>query len=297
MILPCLLPSCPRPSTTTDWMVMSWWSTGRCCRCGVRRSGIWSGSWPGGGPSRRALEAWDQAVLVCRWFCDGTRVKQLARDNRIGLSTTYRYLDEGMEVLAATMPSLAGALLAAKIAGHDRVMIDGTLIPTDRLKVPGPTQGVDLWWSGKHKKHGGNVQVVTATDGWPIWVSPVRHGREHDTSAARRHPGLLDLLHEWNLDEHGDPAGDKHVLADLGYIGEADRLTVPVQTPKGGTLTEDQKCYNMLHSALRAVAERGNALLKETFKALDKVSMSPTKITTITAGALMLLHTEHHRSA
>lgn len=246
---------------------------------------------------RRALAVWDQAVLALRWFVDATRVKQLARDARIGLSTAYRYIDEVLDVLAAAMPSLPAALLAAKIAGHDRVMIDGTLIPTDRLKIPGPTKGVDLWWSGKHKKHGGNVQVVTAADGWPIWVSPVCPGRTHDTTAARTHEGLLDALHAWTLDESGAPSGHRYALADLGYIGEADRLTVPVKTPKDATLTADQKCYNLLQAALRAVAERGNALLKGRFKALDKVSMSPSKITLIIAGALVLLHTEHDRSA
>ena len=72
---------------------------------------------------------------------------------------------------------------------------------------------------------------------------------------------------------------------------------MPVKTPKDATLTADQKCYNLLQAALRAVAERGNALLKGRFKALDKVSMSPSKITLIIAGALVLLHTEHDRSA
>lgn len=245
---------------------------------------------------RRALDVWDQAVLALRWYVDDTRVKQLARDARIGLSTAYRYIDEALDVLAAAMPSLPGALLAAKIAGHDRVMIDGTLIPIDRLKIAGPTKGVDLWWSGKHKKHGGNVQVVTVSDGWPIWVSPVCPGRTHDTTAARTHEGLLDALHAWTLDEDGMPSGRRHALADLGYVGEADRLTVPVKTPKGATLTADQKCYNLLQAALRAVAERGNALLKGGFKAIDKISMSPSKITLIIAGALVLLHTEHGRS-
>jgi len=26
------------------------------------------------------------------------------------------------------------------------------LIETDRCRVPGPTPGVDLWWSGKHQR-------------------------------------------------------------------------------------------------------------------------------------------------
>ncbi len=27
------------------------------------------------------------------------------------------------------------------------------------------------------------MQVITAPDGWPLWTSPVRPGREHDTTA------------------------------------------------------------------------------------------------------------------
>lgn len=30
-------------------------------------------------------------------------------------------------------------------------------------------------------------------DGWPIWVSPIRPGREHDTTCARAH-GLVEAL-------------------------------------------------------------------------------------------------------
>ena len=36
---------------------------------------------------RRALGCYRQAVLVIRWFLDGTRVAQLAVDNGIGKST------------------------------------------------------------------------------------------------------------------------------------------------------------------------------------------------------------------
>jgi hypothetical protein len=50
---------------------------------------------------RRALDCYRQAVLVLRWFLDGTRLAQLAIDNRIGRSTAYRYLHEGIDVLAA----------------------------------------------------------------------------------------------------------------------------------------------------------------------------------------------------
>jgi hypothetical protein len=75
---------------------------------------------------RRALGCYRQAVLVLRWFVDGTRLAQLAADNRIGRSTAYRrigrstayrYLHEGIDVLAAAAPGLRGALLAARGSG------------------------------------------------------------------------------------------------------------------------------------------------------------------------------------
>lgn len=65
----------------------------------------------------RSLSCHDQAVLVLRWFLDGTRMTQLARDNGIGKSTGYDYLHEGIDMLAARVPSPHGALLAAKAAG------------------------------------------------------------------------------------------------------------------------------------------------------------------------------------
>ena len=78
----------------------------------------------------RALGTYKQAVMVLRWFFDDTRMTQLARDNGIGKSTAYAYRDEGIAVLAARKPSLLGALLAAKAAGHTHVIDDGTLIHT-----------------------------------------------------------------------------------------------------------------------------------------------------------------------
>ena len=53
---------------------------------------------------RRALGCYRRAVLVLHWFVDGTRLAQLAADNRIGRSTAYRYLQEGIDVLAVAAP-------------------------------------------------------------------------------------------------------------------------------------------------------------------------------------------------
>jgi hypothetical protein len=234
--------------------------------------------------------------LVLRWFVDGTRLAQLATDNRIGSSTAYRYLHEGIDVLAAAAPGLRGALLAARAAGHPHVTVDGTLIRTDRCHAPGPTaradrpdRRVDLWWSGKHAAHGGNIQVIAAPDGWPLWTSEVRPGREHDTTALRTHAEVLPLLGEWTDQSHA-------VLADLGYEGERAALTTPVKTTAGRRLSTDQRTVNLLHAAVRGPAERGNSLLKTTFKALRRVSLCPWRIGAITAAALVLLHHLHGRT-
>src|ERR671932_1076728 len=237
---------------------------------------------------RRALGCYRQAVLVLRWFLDGTRLAQLAADHRIGRSTAYRYLHEGIDALAAAAPGLRGALLAARAAGHPHVTVDGTLIRTDRVRVRGPTargdrpeRRVDLWWSGKHAAHGGNVQVIAAPDGWPLWTSPVRPGREHDTTALRTHPEALPALAEWTDEVHA-------ALADLGYEGERAALTTPIKKTTDAPLTADQRTVNLLHAAVRAPAERGNSPLKTTFKALRRVSLCPGCIGTITAAALVL---------
>jgi DDE superfamily endonuclease len=237
----------------------------------------------------RVLSTRAQAILVLRWFLDDTRMSQLARDNAISSSTAYEYRDEAIAVLAARRPGLHGALLAAKVAGYTHVILDGTLIPTDRSCRPGPTPGVDLWWSGKHKHHGGNVQVLSAPDGWPLWTSDVRPGREHDTTAARADPVLLQRILDWVQD--GGLA-----LADLGYQGEAHLFRLPAKKPTGGELTEDQQAYNAIHSALRCLGERANSLLKTTFRVLTRIRGCPWRIGNITAAALVLLHIENNRT-
>jgi len=238
---------------------------------------------------RRALDYRPRALLVLRWFLDGTRIAQLALDNQVSGSTAYRYLHEAIDVLARVSPSLHGALLAARTAGHSHVMIDGTLIRSDRSKAIGPTAGVDLWWSGKHHHRGGNVQVVAAPDGWPLWTSQVRPGRERDTSCFRTHPELRPALTDWNGEQHV-------VLADLGYEGADPLLATPVKRTRSQKLTVDQRALNALHSATRALAERGNALLKTTFKAMRRVSLCSWRIGAITAAALVLLHHEQDRT-
>lgn len=235
---------------------------------------------------RRSLGCFAAAVLVLRWFLDGTRVKQLAADNRVSVKTVYRYLHEGIDLLAAHARDLQEVLETAKRTGLSHVNLDGVVIPTDRVRTPGPNNA-DLWWSGKHKHHGGNIQVISAPDGWPLWTSEVRPGREHDMTCARTH-GVIDAL--------AAVADDLPGLADLGYEGAADVLRVPIKKTPGKKPTEDQKTYNTLLRGIRSVGERANALLIVRFKALRRVSLDPSRIGAITAAALVLLHHENDRT-
>src|SRR4051795_5128990 len=54
---------------------------------------------PGVGP--RAASCSAQAILVLRWFREDANMKILAADTRISPATGYRYLHEGIDVLAA----------------------------------------------------------------------------------------------------------------------------------------------------------------------------------------------------
>jgi hypothetical protein len=99
----------------------------------------------------------------------------------------------------------------------------------------------------------------------------------------------MPLLAEWTDTDHA-------ALADLGYEGERTALTIPIKHRAGRRLTADQRTVNLLHAATRAPAERGNSLLRTTFKALRRVSLCPWRIGAITAAALVLLHHQHDRT-
>lgn len=236
----------------------------------------------------RALGPFRQAILVLRWFLDGTRVRQLATDNAIGKSTAYDYLHEGIDVLAAQAPGLHQALAEAKRDGAGHLNLDGTLIRTDRIATPGPN-GADLWWSGKHKHHGGNIQVLSEPGGWPLWTSDVRPGREHDSTCAKADPDLLPALEGMAADD------DLLTLTDLGYQSVSPAIRTPIKKPKGGELTIEQKAYNQVIRGIHGVAERANSLLKTTFKGLRRVSLDPWRIGAIVKAALVLLRLEHGR--
>ena len=89
-------------------------------------------------------------------------------------------------------------------------MIDGTLIPIDRVAADRP------FYSGKHRRHGMNLQVISSPDGEILWVSGPLPGAVHDLTAARI----------WGIVRELAAAG-LIVLADKGYTGAGDHVRIP----------------------------------------------------------------------
>jgi hypothetical protein len=225
----------------------------------------------------RAASCRQQAVLVLRWFREDNGMPILARDAGVSQTTGCRYLHEGIDVLTAQAPNPHQALERGRADGWTHVVLDGTLITTDRCRTK-PDTGHDLWYSGKHQAHGGNVQVVCDPSGFPVAVSDVQPGSTRDLAAARR-TGSLGALHAAAA-LLGLPA-----LADKGYTGAG----IGVHTPaKGGNLAPSTATCNRLLTSLRAEGERGVALLKTRWKALRHIRLCPRRIGAIAAAALVL---------
>lgn len=225
---------------------------------------------------RRAADCRTQALLVLRWFRDDTAMKMLAKDANLSLASGYRYLHEGIDVLAAQAPDPHEVLARAQAEGWSHLLLDGTLIETDRVGAKDPDTGYDLWYSGKHKKQGGNVQVLGDPSGFPVWSSPVEPGRTHDIAAARLHilPALYAVAALAGLP----------TLTDKGYAGAGIGVLSPT---KGRNLAPDNRTRNALLTSLRALGERGNAILKN-WKALTRIRLDPARIGDIVASAIVL---------
>lgn len=241
----------------------------------------------------RALTCFHQAVFGLRWFRENRDIPALARDHGISRATGYRYLDEVVTALARQAPDLHEALRRAKDDGATHVILDGKLFSADRLgekTISVRGEQIDAWYSGKSREQGGNIQALSAPDGFPLWVSDVEPGSVHDLTAARTH--VLAALY-WAASQLDLPT-----LADGGYDGAGIGVFTPIKQPANGqTLDADNRTHNTLLRGLRCLGERGFALLTGRWRTLRHVTASPRKIGDIVKAALVLTHFEHGRLA
>jgi hypothetical protein len=237
----------------------------------------------------RALTCWVQALFVIAWFRDRPNITRHGAAFAISQSTAYRYLHEGIDVLAARAPDLHQALQDALARGLSHLELDGKIFDTDRcraqvLGVKG--QSIDAWYSGKTADFGGNVQALFEPDGFPIFTSDVEPGHIHDLNAARRH--VLPAVYPCT--------GQLPVLADPGYQGAGHGIIVPLAQPTDGNiLAIDDRCRNRLQRYLRSRGERGFALLTERWTALKHTTLSPSRIGDLVRAAHVLTLFEYRR--
>jgi hypothetical protein len=185
----------------------------------------------------------------------------------VGITTAYRYVVEAVEIMARLAPSLAHAVQAAATKAY--VILDGTLLPIDRIAADRP------FYSGKHKRHGMNVQVLTDPHGRLLWASPALPGSTHDLTAARSH-GIIDALAEAGL----------ACWADKGYQGADGTVRVPFRG-RHRHLPAGQQAVNVAHARIRAIGEQAMATLKG-WRLLRKLRCSTTRITAIVQAVLAL---------
>jgi hypothetical protein len=219
----------------------------------------------------RRLDPGRQALLVLAHLRNGDTYARLAAGFGIGTATVFRYIREALALLAAQAPTLDQAVYRASRLLY--LILDGTLIPIDRIAEDRP------FYSGKHKRHGMNVQVLADTRGRLLWVSPALPGAVHDVRAAREH-GIPAALVKFGV----------AVYADAAYQAAGPTIAVPYRRyPK--PLSRNQKIVNQNHARNRAPGERAIATLK-TWRLLTKLRCCPRRATTITAAILVLQHTE-----
>ena len=234
----------------------------------------------------RALTCWKQAVFALAWFRDRPDIRRLGAGFGISQATAYRYKDEAVDVLASRAPSLSEALDKAAEQGFPYLILDGTLISSDRCadkKTSKKGKEIDKWYSGKAHEPAGNVQALAGPDGVPLWVSGVLPGSTHDLTAAR----------ELVLPQARPYLRTMPLLADSGYEGAGAGVHVPVKKPARGELDADTKTRNALLRSMRYQGERGFALMSQRWRALQHVMVSPTTIGDIAKSVLVLVQFEH----
>ncbi|NEC11152.1 IS5 family transposase [Streptomyces sp. SID8014] len=215
----------------------------------------------------RRLGAGRQALLALAHLRVGHTYAQLAAGFGVGTTTAYRYVTEAVDLLADLAPTLADAVRTASTKAF--VLLDGTLLPIDRIAADRP------FYSGKRKKHGMNVQVLADPFGRLLWASAALPGAVHDIRAAREH-GIVDALAQ----------ADVTCWADKGYRSAGGTVRTPYWG-RWNSLSTGQQAVNRSHAKIRALVEHAMATLK-SWRLLRKLRCSTTRITALIQAVLAL---------
>jgi hypothetical protein len=225
----------------------------------------------------RKLDTATQALVTIVYLRTNLSYAELAVGYGIDASTMWRNIDEGIAVLAGHAIRLRDVVRLARKKGWEYLLVDGTLIAT--VAFGRKITARQAHYSGKHKRHGVNVQTVCAPDGTLLWASAALPGKTHDVTAYRAH------------DLEGKLSAAFAVLGDLGYKGAAGVVT-GFKKPRGGDLTPAQKAANAVHAGLRSPGERGNAQFKWWRVLATELRCRPHRCTRVVKACLTLHHLE-----
>jgi hypothetical protein len=206
------------------------------------------------------LDCGRQALLVLAYLRNGDTYARLAAGFGVGTSAAWRYVRQGVDLLAVLADELSTAV--SRAARLVYAILDGTLIPIDRVVDQKP------YYSGKHRRHGVNVQILADPAGRLVWVSPALPGATHDLVAARAH-GLIGTLALSNV----------LTLADEGYQGAGGTVVTPLKRhSRRARLSRNEKAVK---TAIRlcervGVAGRGGWSRRRLPRAADADALSRT---------------------
>lgn len=220
----------------------------------------------------RKLSPHDQALLVLAHLHNGDRYEQLAAGFQVSVGTVHNYIREAVHLLATRGRNLLAAVWTFAWTQSNFLILDGTVVRTNRVRAHNK-----LYYSGKHKYHGINLQGLMDPYGRMIWISEGLPGSVHDLTSARMH----DILHLIDRSE-------LYLYADKGYVGgEGHRLLVPIKKPMNEELPDRDKELNRIHAATRSRGERGFAVLKN-WHIFDRFRGCPRRVGMFAQAVLVL---------
>ncbi len=126
-----------------------------------------------------------------------------------------------------------------------------------RTKIPAPSVEPWSFYSYKDRFHALKTEIGVSLrkPNKIIWVNSGYKGVVADITIARS--GFIQNLRNGQL-----------ALADLGYLGEPEKLLTPIKKKKGQELTDVEKNFNYRHNQERQIVERVNKRLK-IFKVVE----------------------------
>ena len=199
---------------------------------------------------RCALPLSEMIRVVLLYLRKHDSQRAIAERFKVGQGTVWRVLRWLMPIVDLVLGRFKKSLgdLADWLETHkkDPVLVDGTLLPIARPVDAFHGFGRENY-SGKHKRHGVSVQIVTDSRGNILYMSNLTPGRTNDRRSFTD-TGLEAVI------------GTHVAYGDRGYQGTS--MTTPIKRVNRQPLTDDQRWYNKSINSIRAAAERGISHIK-----------------------------------